>query len=143
MKVNLYRYSGASNIINKELPTPDTKTGFLNDMFDLDNPSFKFTTFSIDYNYCYIDDLKRYYWIDHVTIDPNGLYIVDMSIDVLMTFKDKILSGTAHITSNAPDKFNSDQQATPQQEFQTITLTNPFDYDKGSVILIGLNTGGN
>lgn len=143
MEIKLYKYTGAPNIINKTLPTAQSKEGSFNDTFNIDNPTFKFTDFSLDYSYCYVESLMRYYWIDDITIDPNGFYIVQMSIDVLMTFKDKILSGTAHITQNIADSFNSDKQATPQEIFNTIELNNPFDYNTGTIILIGLNTGGN
>lgn len=143
MKINLYEYTDAPNIINKTLPEPDEKNGAINDSFNIDNPIFKFTEFSLKYNYCYVDALNRYYWIDDITIDPNGLYIVTMSIDVLMTFKDEITQGTATITQNKANDFNRDEQTTPETLFNSIELTNPFNYEKGSIVLIGLNTGGN
>ena len=41
-------------------------------------------------NYCYIPKFKRYYYIMEVTIFDNNRAIISCSVDVLMSFKDKI-----------------------------------------------------
>lgn len=42
-----------------------------------------------NYNYAYIDVTHRYYYCI-ITLMENGLYIIDMSVDVLMSHKDGI-----------------------------------------------------
>lgn len=42
-------------------------------------------------NYCYIPELERYYTAS-ITLTNNGMYILSGSIDVLMSFKDEILT---------------------------------------------------
>lgn len=37
-------------------------------------------------NYAYIADYNRYYFVDSVTIGRNGMYIAQLSVDVLMTY---------------------------------------------------------
>lgn len=42
-------------------------------------------------NYCYIPELERYYNAQ-VTLTNNGMYLLEASVDVLMSFKDDILA---------------------------------------------------
>lgn len=42
-------------------------------------------------NYCYIPEFERYYTAS-ITLTNNGMYILSGSIDVLMSFKDEILT---------------------------------------------------
>ena len=49
-------------------------------------------------NYAYISDYKRYYYVDSVTVGRNGMYIVQLSVDVLMTYVDGIKNLSATIS---------------------------------------------
>lgn len=49
-------------------------------------------------NYAYISDYNRYYFVDSVTVGRNGMYIVQLSIDVLMTYADGIKNINATIS---------------------------------------------
>ena len=49
-------------------------------------------------NYAYITDYNRYYFVDSVTVGRNGMYIVQLSIDVLMTYADGIKNINATIS---------------------------------------------
>ena len=51
------------------------------------------------YNYCYIHELGRYYFINTFVIQKDGDFIVDMSVDALQSFKDEILAIPALIDS--------------------------------------------
>lgn len=42
------------------------------------------------YNYCYIEEFQRYYFIDDIVATNNGLWEVYMTVDVLMSFKSQI-----------------------------------------------------
>lgn len=53
-----------------------------------------------DFNYCYIPTLKRYYYINNVILVTSRLYRLELSLDVLMSFKDSILDIKAFITRN-------------------------------------------
>ena len=60
------------------------------------------------YNYCYVKELKRYYFIQTPVVYPNGIITLPLVCDVLMSFKDTIeqIVGTIGRRSN-PDKYNS------------------------------------
>lgn len=44
----------------------------------------------IDFNYIYIPNLNRYYFVTEVTIVRTNLYEISLSIDILMSYKDGI-----------------------------------------------------
>lgn len=43
-------------------------------------------------NYAFIPDFNRYYFVTSISASPNGLWVVEMHEDVLMSFKDGILN---------------------------------------------------
>ena len=49
-------------------------------------------------NYAYIEDYKRYYYVDSVTVGRNGMYVVQLSVDVLMSYVDGIKNLSATIS---------------------------------------------
>lgn len=49
-------------------------------------------------NYAYIADYNRYYYVDSVTVGRNGMYIVQLSVDVLMSYVDGIKNLSATIS---------------------------------------------
>lgn len=49
-------------------------------------------------NYAYIEDYDRYYYVDSVTVGRNGMYVVQLSVDVLMSYVDGIKNLSATIS---------------------------------------------
>ena len=49
-------------------------------------------------NYAYIADYQRYYYVDSVTVGRNGMYVVQLSVDVLMSYVDGIKNLSATIS---------------------------------------------
>ena len=77
-----------------------TLTGEFKDEIDIMAPTIIIETADIpNYNYCYISNLGRYYFIDNYTIVRTGLIELELSVDLLMSYKDKILQQTAFISS--------------------------------------------
>lgn len=58
------------------------------------------------YNYMYISEFGRYYYIDEIINVANGRWIINGSVDVLMSFKADILQ-----TSAVVDKIEAINQA--------------------------------
>lgn len=75
-------------------------------------------------NYAYISDFGRHYFIDKVTSITQGVWQLDMSVDVLMTFSSAIKSCTGFIDRNENDynAFIVDNQI-PLKQGETITTT--------------------
>nr|DAL07618.1 MAG TPA: hypothetical protein [Caudoviricetes sp.] len=55
----------------------------------------------IGYNYAYIPRYKRYYWITDIKVDPNNLWWVYLSCDVLATYKTDIQNSTEYVARSA------------------------------------------
>lgn len=50
------------------------------------------------YNYCYIPDFNRYYFINNVTSVRNGIWSLSLHVDVLMSYKSDFLKLNAIIS---------------------------------------------
>ena len=61
-------------------------------LMEIDNPS--------GYNYAYIPDFNRYYFIDDFISVRTGLWQISMSVDVLQSFKDEILDVKAILSDS-------------------------------------------
>lgn len=68
-------------------------TGIINPKIELD---YGLTTNPSEYNYCYIPNFGRYYFIREWTFDA-GLWIGSLSVDVLATYKDSIGGSNLYI----------------------------------------------
>lgn len=55
------------------------------------------------YNYAYISEFGRYYWINEITSVGGGLWRVDMSVDVLATYKTSIGAANKYILRSASE----------------------------------------
>lgn len=97
MQITFYSTDDGENVINKTLVKGVTITIHLKRETDILNPVLTLTN-EVDYkqyNYCYIDFLNRYYFIRTVRQLNSVLFHVELSCDVLETYKDKILSSKA------------------------------------------------
>ena len=99
MQITFYSTDDGENVINKTLSQGVTIPIHLKRETDILSPVLTLTNKTgIDYkqfNYCYIDVLKRFYFIRTVTQLNNTLFHVELSCDVLETYKAKILASKA------------------------------------------------
>lgn len=104
MKVYLYNSTATPDIIDKTnyLGTPYIRQAvYFKQPENIENVSLlldRFTNFN-DYNYIYIEELNKYYFITSRIIVDNNRFIINGEEDVLYTFKSKILNqnSTAYI----------------------------------------------
>ena len=101
MTVIFYKYNDIKNKINKTLSGGLT----VNDVImhnDFDITAFelliKNSDFNSEYNYCYIQDLGRYYFIESVEKMNGTIYRIRVSVDVLKSFSTQIENINAIIT---------------------------------------------
>lgn len=77
--------------IFKDIIDGETLTGVLRDSSSIINPVIVFESDAVlRYNFCYIPQFQRYYFIRNVECYRNQLWIVTMECDVLMSFKNDI-----------------------------------------------------
>ena len=91
MNIKLYYNSSEDNKLSKLLTNELSVQGTVRDRSDLLNPEILMdgVDFTI-YNYTYIPLFGRYYFIRGYDIYRNDLYVVQMEVDVLQTYKDEI-----------------------------------------------------
>lgn len=96
MELQLSYNRSENNAISKTLSNIVSITGTLRGDADVLNPAILLegADFSA-YNYAYIPLFNRYYFIDGCTSYRNGLWIMRLTVDVLMSFRDDILDTSA------------------------------------------------
>ena len=139
MTVIFYKYNDIKNKINKPLSGGLT----VNDVImhnDFDITAFelliKNSNFNSEYNYCYIQDLGRYYYIDSVEKMNGTIYKIRVSVDVLKSFSTQIENINAIITkSENPDNNFVDCEKSENYTNEVINLTDNFNHN-GNLILV-------
>ena len=105
MNITLYKTKSANNVINKKLVS---EKNLGNNCILADNTSVTSPTVIIggiksldsisDYNYAYIPQCHRYYYINDIIALSGGRVKLILSVDVLMSFKTDILNSTQLVT---------------------------------------------
>ena len=139
MTVIFYKYNGIKNKINKTLSNGLT----INDVViqnDFDITAFelliKNNNFNSEYNYCYIQDLGRYYFIESVEKMNGTIYKIRLTVDVLKSFSTQIEHINAIITkSENPDDNFVDCEKSENYTSEVINLTDNFNHS-GNLILV-------
>lgn len=120
MDIYMYKNSAEKIVLNKDnyLSSEIHLSGYLRDECDIINPVIEISKAAYskiwygaetvdvqstgqdvmsenpyavpEHNYIYIPKFKRYYFIDNITSVRKGLWRISMSVDVLMSFRDKI-----------------------------------------------------
>ena len=92
MNIKFYYTPDETNKINKTLNSELVLTGNLKQESSIIKPVILIEATSlVNYNYCYIPEFNRYYFITDLTIIKKNLWRVSLRVDVLMSFKDEIL----------------------------------------------------
>ena len=93
IELDLYHNSSDNRKINKSLSNKKVINISLKETTNLLNPSLllESDTDLTQYNYGYLKELGRYYYINAKRLDNNKHYILDMNQDHLMTYKSSIL----------------------------------------------------
>lgn len=152
MDIYMYKNSAEKIVLNKDsyLSSEIHLSGYLRDECDIINPVIEISkaayskiwygTETVDvqstgqdvmsenpyavpeHNYIYIPKFKRYYFVDNITSVRKGLWRISMSVDVLMSFRDKInnLTGIVKRSTIATRQNMRDEAAivTPYYSFE-------------------------
>ena len=138
MTVIFYKYNGIKNKINKTLSSGLTVNDVIiqND-FDITNFDLLIkNSFNIEYNYCFIPDLNRYYFIENIEKMNGSIYKIRITVDVLKSFSSQIENINAIITkSENPDTNFVDCEKSENYTSEVINLTDNFNHS-GNLILV-------
>lgn len=91
MNIILYVNNSEKNKIGKTLTNDFSLSGTLRDATNIINPVILIEISEIgNYNYCYINNFNRYYFITDITVIRTGLFAISLMVDVLESFKSDI-----------------------------------------------------
>lgn len=92
MEITLINTSSENNRITKSMYNLLTIVGSCRDASEIESPSIMFESNNmLNYNYAWIPDFGRYYFVSNWRVVRNNIITADFSVDVLMSFKDSIL----------------------------------------------------
>lgn len=101
IKIKTFIYDGKPNAVNKTLQENEEYTGVLNATFNVLTPVVRFRTRTpVSFNYVFIESLNRYYFVSELNQDGD-ICTVHLRVDVLQTYKEKILASSATLTKGA------------------------------------------
>jgi len=140
MKIDLYKNTSEENAIEKVIVDKKTIEGTLKTTIDITNFSVIFNFFEEwnDYNYVYIEKLKRYYFIESKRIVNNSLVEYDLVEDVLMSFKDLIREQNILLTESeiafngSKNNYIAENKLTVANSYEMEDL---FNTDKSGVLI--------
>ena len=92
MNIELYRCKSPKNKLNKTLEKTVTISATIYEYEQNRNRlSFRFTVSDVgEFNYIYIPDYERYYFVESVSLSENGVNVYECECDYLMTYRELI-----------------------------------------------------
>lgn len=147
MNINFYKNTSDNNVLNKNITLISTHNIKLKDECNIMTPSILIHgDISNDINYAYIEKWGRYYYVRDKKSLNNGIYEIFLKVDVLMSFKEKILNLQCIIdkqqdSTNINKYYDDGSFTVSSKEFiETINFPNGFN-DNGEFILITAGGG--
>lgn len=138
MICTLYHNQSQENKLNKVLTSKGTRPILFLNGVDFLRPIITVKTLPADTNYCYVESLGRYYFIEDIRNLKNELFELSLKCDVLETYRQDIVETQAIITesSNEVNVHNVGYVAEKDMETTSINLENPFNDDSDVLITI-------
>lgn len=92
-------------------------------------------------NYCYIAELKRYYFVKNINLNANNTISIDCEVDVLNSFKEEILliNGTVKRAENLSNGYiiDSEYKALSYSNIVTKKFPNAMTQDSFILMTVG------
>lgn len=142
--IDLYNVSDDNEKVNKTLGTAKEFTSStIKEQTDVTNITLRIqTTDNLSgYNYAYVSEYGRYYFIDKIETTPTGYWVLSCRCDVLMSFKDDILAlkGTVTRSESVFNVYLQDPEykALAYKNIVTRTFPTPVDQDTFILMTVG------
>lgn len=104
MTIQFYKIADMANKINKRIPDTPALTiqGTLKDRCSMLDPVITIQNSSVpDYNYAYIPEFNRYYFVSPATNLGAVLWSVTMHVDVLYTYRQQIMTAPCIVAKSS------------------------------------------
>lgn len=112
--ISLFKTASENNRVVKVLTDEKQLSGELRNQTSVLNPTIRIESADniSGYNYCYISEFGRYYYITDIVSVRTNCWVVSLSCDVLMSYKDEI-QGMNVILNNTQETGLSNYLASP------------------------------
>lgn len=104
MILTLYTTKDNDNVINKNIVEKIKYNISMKNGVNISNPTIKIRDKQYDVllscNYCYIDELNRFYFIRDIIVETNDLFSLYLECDVLESYREDILNSVAEYYVN-------------------------------------------
>lgn len=133
MTITFYKTVSNENQIQKVLTDSKTYTGTFKTDLDILNPKIIISDTDyliLGYNYCYITELKRYYFVKNITTLSNNRFLIDCKIDVLKTYSTELQNCIGRIIE-CENNFNTLNCETDKNEDSNIL---EYSYDDSTIL---------
>lgn len=126
MEINLYENSSENYVVSKNITIKKSlQNCVLKDNTSVENPVIlvRNTANISSYNYMYIPDFHRYYYIEEIVSVQNGLWELHGHVDVLQTYGNAIkgLTATCKRQENLFNMYLDDPEFKTYNEAQIVT----------------------
>lgn len=143
MTITTYSNASEEHVLDKSITKiNDNVSVILKDDSNVINPTLITSqNISHNFNYIYISDFNRYYFVNNITYSQQRFYI-ECSVDVLMSFNADI-KGLNVIANRSSSRFNV-YQPDPSVSFlqKSIIATQKFPYGfNGQSLILAVNGG--
>ena len=112
--ISLFKTASENNRVVKVLTDEKQLSGELRNQTSVLNPTIRIESADniSGYNYCYISEFGRYYYITDIVSVRTNCWVVSLRCDVLMSYKDEIQSMNV-ILNNTQETGLSNYMASP------------------------------
>ena len=132
MEIRLYYNTSDNRCIRKNLLNELSISGTLRDSCNLIEPVINIQNESvIRYNYAYIPDFKRYYFIKKITSLRKGLWTIEFEVDPLMSFKGDILALQVVVDKQSSESIGDEYIDDGSLVVDNYTFKSVYNFNKG------------
>lgn len=123
MIIKLYNTKSTANTINKVLEDELELDITFKDTANILNPIIRLRAIeNLDFNYCYIPDFDRYYFIRDIKNEANQIVILSLETDVLESWKEDILKSRVIVSRHKKANKYFDGGSYEQEVRKEVTL---------------------
>lgn len=137
--IELYKNKSDNNVIDKVITDKFIINGLSRVELDVLKPVIDVSGVNVnEFNYCYILELQRYYYIEQVVINTNGISRLSLRVDVLMTYSADIKASRGLITKQSNyNPYYGDYDTESRCAVKKYEFTDAFD-KTGCFVLVSL-----
>lgn len=139
MIMKMYNTSDSNNTINKTLTNETEFNIKLKSNTSITQPVVVLHSNNIIlFNYAYIPEFNRCYFVDKIELFPNGIYNITLKVDVLESFKNDIKNSYGMISkqTNINNYYNNGYESEIRKEVNLYRSNVTFNLDTKEIVLV-------